>query len=172
MMVKDLPHEQSLIYVVWLSFLLPSLLFLASLYWQYVLGEEPCPLCVLQRFLVLALALWWLVPVCSSKLRARTSIFAIATCLVLLALSANLWQVWLQSQPSSYPPGVCVPGVAEMLPQSSSWWGSLLSEGGDCHKVGAVFLGLETTHWLTLVLTFQLAMAVCGLRILLKNSTD
>ena len=168
-MFKPVTNDRMMTTMRWSLFLLPALLFVASLYWQFVLGDQPCPLCVVQRFLALALALWWLVPLCYAKWRQRQSCVVVGMVLALLALGANLWQIWLQNQPSPYPEGVCVPGVAQMIPQSSTWWGRLLDVGGDCHEVSATFLGVQTTHWVTVVLMVLVCLSVLSYRLARKT---
>ncbi len=144
----------------WLLFILPMGLFLASLYWQFVLGDSPCPLCIIERCLVLLLALWWSLPLWRIELRQRGFILLIGAGLLLLALGVNLWQLVLQQAPN-VPElgGVCVPMISGALPQSSLW-GGVLSGAGDCHDAQTYIFGVRSTLWIMFFLGAMLVINV------------
>ncbi len=118
-----------------------------GLYLQHVVGLEPCPMCIVQRYAlvgVLLFALWGAV----SAGRAGQAVAA-----VLLLLSAGFGafvaarQSWLQW----YPPEIATCGrdfygMIETFPLQRAI--PLIFKGsGDCTKVDWTFLGGSIANW-------------------------
>ena len=79
-----------------------------SLYSQYVMGLQPCPLCLMQRICVFVL-LGLMGFTLGTLLRAR--ILSLLQCFVACAgLFFALRQLWLQSLPPGAAPA-CMPGL-------------------------------------------------------------
>jgi disulfide bond formation protein DsbB len=133
-----------------------------ALYAQYVLGLEPCPLCVFQRVAVIALGVVFLLGAIHNPGRVGAALYSLLI-VVLAAAGAVVAgrQVWLQSLPPDQVPA-CGPGLSylmETLP-FSEMFATVLRGSGDCAKVDWRFLDLSMGGW---TMVFFLAMAVAGL---------
>ncbi|KTC66745.1 disulfide bond formation protein DsbB [Legionella birminghamensis] len=129
--------------------------FAASLYFQYVKGMEPCPLCIMQRICVLVIVCLGI-----ALLFVRTG-QRVNTLQVLQAMfgGAGLFfagrQLWLQSLPADQVPA-CLPGLDVMVKyfplkdvMHAMFWGS-----GDCAEVNWQWLGLSMPAWSALYFLF------------------
>lgn len=134
---------------------------MASFYFEYILGLNPCPLCVMQRlcvFLVFIFSMMiWLAA--SSKI----GLYAIVGQLV--SSGAGLFfasrQLWLQSLPADQVPA-CLPGFDVMLRYFP--WSDILTAlfwgAGDCAEVTWHWLGLSMPTWTAL---FFIAIFIASL---------
>ena len=89
--------------------LLTMLVLLVSFYLQYAVGLEPCPLCLMQRFMMFGLLFVALRGLLGfAKRRA-----CVLACFELLFASGGVFfaarQLWLQSLPAA-DTGMCLPG--------------------------------------------------------------
>ena len=123
-----------------------------ALYLEHIVGLVPCPLCVIQRVLVILIGLVCLAalihhpraegparrPVAARVYGAGVSIFA------LLGAGVAGRQVWLQHQPSDQLPS-CLPSLDYMLDvlPLQDIMRMLFSGTADCAKVDWTFLGLS-----------------------------
>ncbi len=129
------------------------LLIVAALYMQHVMGLEPCPLCILQRIAVIALAVvFGLAALVNPRGWGRR----LAGLLVLLVAVAGgavaVRQVWLQHLPEDQVPA-CGPGLDYML-EVLPWRKVLdlvLRGSGECAEVHWRLLGLSIAEWMVLV---------------------
>ena len=98
------------------GFLISVLLIVYVLYTQYVLGLEPCPLCILQRVAVIALGVSFLLLALRPPLRKQskllTSLFLVMISSAGVGIAAR--HVWLQNLPPDKVPG-CGPGLDFMM---------------------------------------------------------
>jgi len=118
-----------------------------GLYLQHVVGLEPCPMCVVQRY---ALVLVALLAGLSAVARARAVHFIGLLLMVLMAgfgafVAAR--QSWLQW----YPPEVVTCGrdfygMIETFPLQRAI-PMIFKGGGDCSKVDWTFLGGSIANW-------------------------
>jgi len=124
-------------------------LLASALYFQFVGGLEPCPLCISQRIMVLAVTLVMLAAVLHNPGRLGTRVYAIAGALVALAgASVSGRHVWLQHLPADQVPA-CGPGLEYMfshLPLSATLK-AMLTGTGECAKVDWTLLGLSMPAW-------------------------
>jgi disulfide bond formation protein DsbB len=133
----------------------------AAFYFQYVLGMQPCPLCLMQRFCVFFLLLLCLMgPFLFTLKRARlVAVFQIIGSTAGLFFASR--QLWLQSLPVGQAPA-CVPDL-DVLLRYFPWkdvlhalfWGA-----GDCAEASWNWLGLSMAAWS--VLYFLLVFIVSG----------
>jgi disulfide bond formation protein DsbB len=120
-----------------------------ALYLQYVKGEDPCPLCMLQRIGFIALGLIFLIASLHSP--GRNAAMVYGAVLVVLALAGAAIagrQVWLQSLPKSMVPA-CGPGldfILERFPLRKAL-DMVLRGSGECAEKGWTFLGLSIAGW-------------------------
>jgi disulfide bond formation protein DsbB len=119
-------------------------------YLQFVVGLEPCPLCILQRVMLLATGIAFLVAAIHQPARGVGSgIYAgvIALCaLTGAAIAAR--HTWIQHLPEDQRPA-CGPSLDFMLstfgPVKSL--GRILRGSGECGKVDWTFLTFSIPEW-------------------------
>ena len=140
-----------------------------GLYLQHYIGLEPCPMCIMQRYAFIAIALFALVAGLHNPGRTGTRMYA---GLILVAALAGAGvaarQTWIQI----YPPEVaeCGPDLEFMLgsfPLADAL--PMIFQGaGDCTRVDWSFLGLSIANWslatLTLIAIGAIALIVRGKR--------
>ncbi len=135
-----------------------------ALYAQHVLGFEPCPLCMFQRFGVIALGAAFMLAALLAVPRRRWAAFtAVVLLLLATAVAAGVAgrHVYVQAQP---------PGTYAACGASLDWMleinplfeviRKVLSAPGDCANVDWSFLGLAMPAW---VLAWALALGLMGL---------
>jgi disulfide bond formation protein DsbB len=120
-----------------------------ALYLQYFEGQEPCPLCILQRTVYMALVLVFLVAALHGPGRTGAMLygwllFIIAS--VGVAIAAR--HVWLQHLPKDRIPE-CGPGLEYMLRKFSALRAleKVLAGSGECAEVSWRFVGLSIAEW-------------------------
>ena len=118
-----------------------------GLYLQHVVGLEPCPMCIVQRYVMVLMGL---VALLGAGLSGRTASLMAGSVLVLLAGSGAYVaarQTWLQW----YPPEVVscgrdFYGMIETFPLQRAI-PMIFKGGGDCSKVDWTFLGGSIANW-------------------------
>jgi disulfide bond formation protein DsbB len=118
-----------------------------GLYLQHVEGLEPCPMCIVQRYAMVLVALLALLGAC---LPGRKTSMAVGSGLVLLSVAGAYVaarQSWLQW----YPPEVVscgrdFYGMIETFPLKRAI-PMIFKGGGDCAKVDWTFLGGSIANW-------------------------
>lgn len=128
-------------------------LLATALYFQHVMGLEPCPLCIFQRVFVIALGAVMLLAAIHNPARTGRRVYG---ALVLLFAGLGVVvagrHVWLQSLPPEQVPA-CGPGLDYMLenfPLTQAL--ALVFKGsGECAEVQWTFLGLSIPGWTLLV---------------------
>jgi len=117
-----------------------------------IMGLEPCPLCIIQRLFVVALAIVFLIALMHGPKRWGHIVYGVVG--LVLSLSGGLValrQVWLQLHPQQG--SVCAPGfttVLQRLPLTETLR-VLLTGSGDCAKVSWHWLGLSMAGWMIIV---------------------
>ena len=144
---------------VFLAFFVGFVLLL-SMYFQYVNGLEPCPLCYMQRLcLMMLFGLVVLTACCLKKPRAMQRMLLLQWMFAVFGLYFSSRQWWLQSWVTpDY--ALCLPGLTFVL-RYFQWqdllpmflWGS-----ATCAAVEWRGLGLSMAAWSTLVFVFILAV--------------
>ena len=127
----------------------------AALYFQYVMGLDPCPLCILQRICVIALGVVWLGAGLHNSGSVGVRVYGAMT-VAIAAIGAGVAgrQVWLQHLPADQVPA-CGPGleyILETFPMREAL-GIILRGSGDCAEVNWTFLGLSMAGWMLVVFT-------------------
>ena len=118
-----------------------------GLYLQHMVGLEPCPMCIVQRYVMILIAFVALVGACLTSSRAA---WVTGGTLVLLAVSGAYVaarQSWLQW----YPPEVVscgrdFYGMIETFPLKRAI-PMIFKGGGDCSQVDWTFLGGSIANW-------------------------
>lgn len=120
-----------------------------ALYLQYYEYQDPCPLCILQRFAFMALGAIFLAAALHGPGRAGAIAYGgllVTVAAIGGAIAAR--HVWLQSLPRSQVPE-CGPGlefILEKFPLSQAI-GKILAGSGECAETGWTFLGLSIAGW-------------------------
>ncbi|MDW5377400.1 disulfide bond formation protein B [Halomonas sp. HP20-15] len=136
-----------------------ALMMAVALALQYVVGLEPCPLCIFQRIAVIAAALVFLVAAIHNPRGWGGGVYGL---LGLVAVAGGIAvagrHVWLQSLPADQVPS-CGPGLDYMMEVMPMWdvLSRVLSGSGECAAVEGVWLGVTLPQW-TLVGFLVLAL--------------
>ena len=132
------------------GFLFSIFLIVYALYAQYVLGLEPCPLCILQRMAVIALGLSFLLLALRPPQRKQSKF--LASLLLVMISSAGVGiaarHVWLQNLPPDKVPG-CGPGLDFMMANFplSEVLEMVFSGSGECAEISWSFAFLSMPAW-------------------------
>jgi disulfide bond formation protein DsbB len=130
-----------------------------ALYLQYFEGQDPCPLCALQRVVYLALAAVFLVAALHGPGRTGAMIYGGLLFIVAAAGAAIATRhVWLQHLPKDRVPE-CGPGFDYIFRKYSALRAleKVLAGSGECAEVSWRMLGLSIAEW---SLVWFLAFAV------------
>lgn len=117
-----------------------------ALYLQYALGEDPCPLCILQRYAYALIAIFALGGAMARGWRCIT----VARWLIGLAAlgggiaAADL--IWVQHNPMMSCGYDAVEAFVDALP-TARWLPSVFKVGGLCQTVYPPLLGLSLPVW-------------------------
>ena len=118
-------------------------------YLQYFDGQDPCPLCLVQRGFYYGIGLVLLAGAIHGPARLGARLYAIgALAFALGGLATATRQVWLQHLPPDQVPA-CGPDLyfmVENLPFSRMLQ-LLLRGSGQCAEVHWTFLGLSIAEW-------------------------
>jgi len=133
------------------SFCVCAVLLSASAYFQFVQGLEPCPLCIVQRVIVVILAVSFLFGALFRGSKPIWVKFHNVFVFLIAGLGAAVAgrQVYLQHLPPEQVPA-CGPGWDYLLSHFSSIeaFKQILRGSGECAEVQWVFLGHSMPEWL------------------------
>ena len=118
-------------------------------YLQYVEGQDPCPLCMVQRVAFFVLGAVFLLAALHGPARRGRLIYGI-TAFVVAGLGAAVAarHVWLQNLPKHLVPS-CGPDLAYMLKRFPllDTLTTVLKGSGECAEAAWKFLGLTIAGW-------------------------
>ncbi len=132
-----------------LPFIATVLMLAYAYYEQYVEYLDPCPLCLVQRLIILIIGLLYLLTFIYPPKNIGRTIFAVLIILVALIGSAvSARHVWLQHLPADEVPA-CGPGLSFMMDNFpiSSVLKDLFTGSGECAEITWRFLGLTMPMW-------------------------
>ena len=139
------------------GFLFCVLLIAYALYTQYVLGLEPCPLCILQRVAVIALGLSFLFMALKHPQTKQSKFFASLLLTIISSAGVGIAarHVWLQNLPPDKVPG-CGPGLDFMMANFplSEVFQMVFSGSGECAEISWSFAFLSMPAWVIIWLIF------------------
>ena len=124
-------------------------LFGAALYLQYVLHQEPCPLCMVQRFVFISLLVLFAIAALRNPKRLGAKIYAALIALTALGgIGVASRHIWIQHLPKDEIPA-CGPGLNYMLENfpMSEVLQDLMHGSGECAAKGWTFLALGIPEW-------------------------
>lgn len=119
-------------------------MFGAALYLQYVLRQEPCPLCMIQRVIFIAIGLLFFVAALHNPQRRGARFYSgLIALFALLGIGVASRHIWLQHLPKDQVPA-CGPGLEYMLNHfpMAEVWQELMHGSGECAERGWTVLGL------------------------------
>ena len=135
------------------GFLCSVLLIAYALYTQYVLGLEPCPLCILQRVAVIALGLSFLLMALKHPQTKQSKFFASLLLTIISSAGVGIAarHVWLQNLPPDKVPG-CGPGLDFMMANFplSEVFQMVFNGSGECAEISWSFAFLSMPAWVVI----------------------
>ena len=140
-----------------------------GLYLQHVEGLEPCPMCIVQRYALFAVAIIAGITAFS----ARKAAHRVGGALMLLAAGFGAFVAARQSWLQWYPPEVAscgrdFYGMIETFPLQRAI-PMIFKGGGDCTKIDWTFLGGSIANWSFLCF---LGIAVVSLILMTRRALD
>lgn len=129
--------------------LIVAILFCSALYLQYVLHQDPCPLCMVQRVIFIAIGALFFVAALFNAGTIASRIFSILIALFALGgVAVASRHIWIQHLPKDQVPA-CGPGLDFMLKHfpMSEVWQELMHGSGECAAKGWTFLTLGIPEW-------------------------
>ena len=131
------------------GFLICGGLILYALYLQYYEYQDPCPLCLLQRVVYIALMVVFLLGALHGP--RRTGAIVYSTLLVLVSLigaGVAARHVWLQHLPKDKVPE-CGPGLGYILDRFPlvNALEKIFRGSGECAEAGWRLMGLSIAEW-------------------------
>jgi len=145
-----------------LGFLVCAALMGYALYAQYVLGLEPCPLCIFQRVAVIALGVLFLIAAIHDPGRGGARVYAVLLSIAALAgILVSARHIWIQAQPPGTVAacGASLDYMLDIMPVTDVVT-KVLTGSGECGKVDWRLLGLSMPWWVLISLALLAVWAV------------
>jgi disulfide bond formation protein DsbB len=126
-----------------------------GMYLQHVVGLEPCPMCIVQRYALILVAVCaafvWAIGLKSSKKQVSSTVQKVFAALGLLFAGGGAFVAARQSFLQWYPPEVLscgrdFYGMVETFPLKRAI-PMIFKGGGDCTKVDWTLLGGSIANW-------------------------
>jgi disulfide bond formation protein DsbB len=118
-----------------------------GLYLQHGVGLEPCPMCIVQRYLMVLMALIAAVGTFIPAGRAQLVAVALTAALSAAGAFVAARQSWLQwFPPEAYSCGRDFYGMIETFPLKRAI-PMIFRGSGDCTKIDWTFMGLSIANW-------------------------
>lgn len=148
-------------------FFISLFVLLASYYFQYFVGLEPCALCIMQRIMVIGLTVLFFIGI----LKKNVSVFL--TFLQILLAAFGMFfagrQLWLQS--SAVVHSACLPKLSVLIHYMP--WQQVVKfvflGTGDCAEVSWQWLGITMPGWVFLYFLLVFLLTILLLLTARKN---
>lgn len=124
-------------------------MFASALYLQYVLRQDPCPLCMIQRVIFIAIGVLFFIAALHNPKRIAARVYGgFIVLLSLIGMVVAGRHIWIQHLPKDQVPA-CGPGLDFMLDHfpMSEVWHELMHGSGECAEKGWTFLTLGLPEW-------------------------
>ena len=135
-----------------------------ALFAQHVQGYEPCPLCIYQRMVMIALGAIFLVAALHAPAGKAARAYAVLGGLTGLAgAGISGWHVRLQNLPADEVPA-CGPGldyIREVFPLMEELK-MVFTGSGECAEIDWQFLGLGMPAWVLIWFVALAALAIAA----------
>jgi disulfide bond formation protein DsbB len=117
----------------------------AGLYLQFVKDMAPCPLCIMQRYAFVAVALFCLI---AAVLPSGITMFGAFLGLLSSLTGAGIagWHLWVMAHPGVSCGIDPIETALNKFP-TAQWMSFLFKAEGECSKVYAPILGLSIPQW-------------------------
>jgi disulfide bond formation protein DsbB len=145
MMLRDISNRWLYLAAV----LVISAMFGGALYIQHVLHHDPCPLCMIQRFIFIAMGVLFAIATLHNPKRTGAKVYAALISLVALSgVAVASRHIWIQHLPEDEVPA-CGPGLDYMLDNfpMAEVLKELMHGSGECAEKGWTFLTLNLPEW-------------------------
>ena len=120
-----------------------------ALFLQYIKHQDPCPLCMVQRMIFIAILAIFAIAAVHGPKRMGECIYATLIALFsLTGVAVASRHIWIQNLPKDQVPA-CGPGLdymLEIMPLGHVVQ-SLLHGSGECAEKSWIFLGLGIPEW-------------------------
>jgi disulfide bond formation protein DsbB len=126
-----------------------GLLMAVALYMEHVLALEPCPLCIMQRVMVIATGIVALVAALHGPSKTGIQIYGIlVTVTAAGGAMLSMRQLWLQSLPADQVPA-CGPSLDYLLDvfPLTDVLTIILSGDGSCAEIAWSLFGISIPGW-------------------------
>lgn len=120
-----------------------------GLFLQYVKHQDPCPLCMVQRLIFIAILALFALAAVHGPRRVGERVYALLVALLSLAgVAVASRHIWIQNLPKDQLPA-CGPGLDYMLDTFplSEVLKELMHGSGECAAKGWTFLSLGIPEW-------------------------
>jgi len=120
-----------------------------GLFLQYVKHQDPCPLCMVQRLIFIAILVVFALAALQGPKRAGERVYAALIALLSLSgVAVASRHIWIQNLPKDQVPA-CGPGLDYMLETMpmAKVWKELLHGSGECAEKGWTFFTLGIPEW-------------------------
>jgi disulfide bond formation protein DsbB len=124
-------------------------IFCAALFMQYVLREDPCPLCMVQRVVFIVIGVWFLIAAIHNAKQIGAKGYSVLIALTaMVGVGVSSRHIWIQHLPKDQVPA-CGPGLDFMLKHfpMSEVWQELMHGSGECAAKGWTFLTFGLPEW-------------------------
>ena len=141
-----------------------------GLYLQYVLHQDPCPLCMVQRVIFMGILALFVIAALHGPKRIGERVYAVLIGLVsLTGVGVASRHIWIQNLPKDQVPA-CGPGLDYMLNTfpMAEVLKELMHGSGECAAKGWTFLSLSIPEWSLLC---YLALGAWAIVIALRTQT-
>jgi len=116
---------------------------------EYQLHIEPCPLCILQRWVLWGMGFLFVVILLMHRHKWISALLLFGNSLLVLAgIGLAARQIWLQSLPKEAAPS-CAASFDRLL-QTYPWFDAIrqvLTTAGECAEIPIQILGLSLPQW-------------------------
>jgi disulfide bond formation protein DsbB len=148
-----------------------GILFASALYLQYVLRQEPCPLCMVQRVTFIAIGVVFFIAALHNPKGIAARVYSgLIVLLSLTGVAVAGRHIWIQHLPKDQVPA-CGPGLDFMLKNfpMADVWQELMHGSGECAAKGWTFLTLGIPEW---SLISYVLLGLWAFLLLLRNAND
>jgi disulfide bond formation protein DsbB len=126
-----------------------GIMFASALYLQYVLRQEPCPLCMVQRVIFISIGVVFFIAALHNPKRIAVRVYSgLIVLLSLTGVAVAGRHIWIQHLPKDQVPA-CGPGLDFMLKNfpMADVLQELMHGSGECAAKGWTFLTLGIPEW-------------------------
>lgn len=137
------------------------LLFFTALYFQHFMNLLPCVMCIEERLLIFALAIFSLIPLINPRL-VPLRIFAYIGIIVIAYIGFDLADehVLIQSGEGGFMASCSLyPRLPEWMPLYE-WFPSLFMPSGNCGEISWTFMSISMVEWVKFIFAFYIALPV------------